>query len=194
MMAKPTILQACCEAEGKRASVRSHLPRRSARVSRLRLAALVAAVSTSTLSLIPIVASAIPMRGVPINQPNAPVAILRCTALNGGWVNKNVNILNRSKHALLALIIQHRYYDADGILIGQTSETWSPDTAVASGDQGVVQYYAASQLSEPDSAIARVTCQVTSASFSGLKKWTSAQKWSEPVLPLPRSTDDSMAP
>jgi len=128
-----------------------------------------------------------------ISVPNAPVTAARCKT-GVDWYFVFVNIVNRSRHALLGGTVEFRYYDGDGVLIGQHRTDFSENPPIASGDQAVNQFNDSYVLSEPASAIARATCKVVAAQFTGLKKWTDTQKWGEPLVPMQQQQSSQAAP
>ena len=131
-----------------------------------------------------------------LGNANAPVAITRCKFQYLGTYGQSfVNVVNRTTHGLLSVAVDARFYDADGVQIGQSIARHAFDDQngpVASGDTASLAMGFGTNLSEPDSAITRATCRVTEASFTGQKHWTNAQTWPEKIMPLappPRSYD-----
>jgi hypothetical protein len=81
--------------------------------------------------------------------------------------------------------VQIRFYDSDRAAIGQVTREMALEEPLARGDTSLLQLNAFTSLSEPSSAIAKATRRIQSAAFTGLKKWTYGQRWSEPLLPTP---------
>ena len=119
-----------------------------------------------------------------ISVPSAPAALTNCRVKNR--FTPYVNVVNRTTHELLTLTVQFKAYDADNTVIGSANLVWTPNPPLASGDSdlygGQWEYLS---LSEPETALARFTCRIIGATFSGRHEWQYGRSWAEKLLPLP---------
>jgi hypothetical protein len=121
---------------------------------------------------------ATPVSVVPVS--NAPIAVTKCKLGQYYWW-QYAHITNRTSHALLNVTFRFNYFDADGAQIGTVDSQLTLDPPLVSGDDQMMASIQYPNLSETQNAIARVTCRIEAASFSGLKKWTYGQRWPEPL-------------
>lgn len=150
------------------------------RLSRTLYAAAVAAMIITTGKAYAQNATGIPTSIVAV--PNAPLTITNCKSPE--WYSNFAAITNRTSHALLSVSVQIRYFDQDGTVIGQKTSSVNPNEPLATGDDAVYEWSGGTNLSEPTTAIAKITCRLQEAAFTGQKRWKLGQKWTEKLLPL----------
>ncbi len=126
-----------------------------------------------------------PVTVVPVS--NAPIAITKCKLGQMYW-QQYTNITNRTTHALLNVTFRFNYFDADGAQIGTIDSVFNVDPPLVSGDDQMVSTTQFPNLSEPQNAIARVTCRMEAASFTGMRKWAYGERWTEPLSRMPSQT------
>lgn len=138
---------------------------------------------------------------VVIRNANSPVALTRCKAdadyytAGGTMFSAKIAVANRTVHQLISFDIKLQYYDADNVLIGTAQQSMNLQETLA---PGITAAYVVSPFNsptgEPITALARVTCRINAANFSGRKTWTYGQSWHEPLKSArPRDRGDGDA-
>ena len=128
-----------------------------------------------------------------VGSGGRPVILSRCRT-GADYTDHHFNVTNLSKRTLLTFSVEVRYFDDTGFLIGNRKYDFQPTEAVRSGDATLVstgRWFMGGILSEPENALSRITCRITSASFSGSKKWDSNQVWHESLIRPLRSDLES---
>jgi len=123
-----------------------------------------------------------------IATPLSPVTLTNCYGVKDaiGVIYVTNSLINRSSLFLTAYVVRWYAYDNSGVPMGQNDFTYSFQNDLAPGDttqasQGV--YF----LTEPDSALATVSCRIESAKFEGGRSWTYGRPWHGHLAPLPHS-------
>lgn len=99
------------------------------------------------------------------------------------------NLYNRSSHSLIDGSVEYRFFDRDNTQIGRTAYTYTPSETLSPQDTGTFNNnYIYVNLSEPVSAVSRVTCKLTGAHFTGRLTWKSGSAWQGgPLSPVPKT-------
>lgn len=135
--------------------------------------------------------------GSVIGARTSPVTLTRCHVKHAPAFFDGLafNGTNRTNHQLLSYAVTLRFYDAEQAPIGATTITDYPPAPVMPDD--TAPYVAAGiamSLSEPASAVSRVTCQVTAAAFTGNRVWSPHTTWPEKLRPLQQQLGDAPPP
>jgi len=140
----------------------------------------VALVSALLMALSPKVASAAWETAL-VRNASSPVALTRCEVVP--IFSARLAVENRTSHQMISFNVKYQFYDADNVLIGTGNSHVVPDETLAPGVTAAyfTTVYLSGSIAEPISALARVTCRMDGASFSGQKKWTYGQPWREPL-------------
>ena len=123
-----------------------------------------------------------------VGVPNAPVSLTTCKLQKGGmyrgrW-SGNFVIANRTKHFLASARIMLVAYDGENTRMDQRGLEVSYADPVASGESTSSPLEMEFSVQGREALIARVSCRVQGATFSGNKRWSFGEKWPEKLLPL----------
>ena len=116
-----------------------------------------------------------------VRTPAAPIELTKCSTDSGSHVVANVR--NRSTSFLISYQVRWTPYNHGGDRIGSLDQDVQPQQALAPGDEvtGPLEYLY-SRLTEPVSALGRVTCRLQVAKFEGGKVWTYGHRWTGKLL------------
>lgn len=121
----------------------------------------------------------------------APIQITKCSTATSGRVVANIRNLTTS--FLLNYEIRWTPYNHAGDRIGKLDQFQQPTTALAPGDEVTGDdTYIGGVLTEPYSALGRVTCRLQSAKFEGGKSWSYGHVWTgKRIKPTVDDTSDA---
>ena len=160
------------------------------------VASVVAGVAAALFPIIAFAQSSLddraPMATSIVAVPNAPITLTTCKLQKYGmyrdtWVG-NVVIANRTKHLGASARVMLVAYDGENTRMDQHSLEITYAEPVASGESMSSPLRVEFQVQGREALIARVSCRVQSATFSGNRIWSVGQKWPEKLLPLHSET------
>lgn len=119
----------------------------------------------------------------------SPVTIERCRMLSNQnsqiWAT-NVVIGNRTRHGLANASVAFTAYDPENVKLAQTTIPLPFSDIIASADTSPFAINLGFPLGEITDAklVARISCRIASADFTGNRHWRYPQRWPEPLLKL----------
>lgn len=129
---------------------------------------------------------------------NSPITITRCTtrALTGVMMGNGapiatINAYNRTSMHLVKYSVQYTMYDHDGNVMGKPVFTFEPSNTLPphdldEGEQAQLGgAFSSVSLSEPQSALASITCRINGAQFEGNHIWTYGHAWTGKLGAVP---------
>lgn len=118
-----------------------------------------------------------------VKTANAPVTMTACH-IGPNYYNAHVNLVNRTRYDAITMTVAFRFFDDSNAQIGQATNMLSPNELLHPDDTGTYETDPSPSLSEPGNAIARVSCRVISATFTGRKTWSYPRRWPEKLRPM----------
>lgn len=169
------------------------------------IATIVSSLIVFSLSSLPAFAESAPGKIFPthiVAVPGSPVVITKCTVralvdqmVGTGDPAVTNDVYNRSSMHLVSYDILFTMYDHDGNVMGNPSFSFPPKNSIPPHDYDegesskLAGAFSGIQLTEPISALSRVSCKIVGAKFEGNKIWTYGHAWRSKlgVIPVARA-------
>ncbi len=132
-----------------------------------------------------------------VRVANSPAEITRCqlTRAGGSGVYGTVVVQNRTRRQMGDIRVTLTAYDVEVTKMDIEHVSSSPAELVPPGDTDPYKVNVGFNLSGQERFLARISCRIESAQFSGYPQaWTTAKRWPETLLPMsaPSKPNDGM--